>query len=137
MLREFVSSAILGEVKQAVAAPNVDLRASLVASQVVGLAFARFVVKLEPIASATLNELVAAIEGASNHLINVEDLSEEEVGVLHQHYQTLAQLVKHDHKLSTEAFRAVKKVTRFSTSPKAALCLINPISLAASAPWRP
>jgi AcrR family transcriptional regulator len=61
MLREFVSSAILGQVKQTVAAPNVDLRASLVASQVVGLAFTRFVVKLEPIASATLDELVAAL----------------------------------------------------------------------------
>src|SRR6187399_3292219 len=30
-----------------------------------------------------LNEIVAALEGASNHLINVEDLGEEEVGVLH------------------------------------------------------
>src|ERR1700752_1801438 len=47
-----------------------------------------------------LNELVAAIEGASNHLINVEDLSEEDVRVLHQHYQTLAELVKHDHKVT-------------------------------------
>src|ERR1700746_3452282 len=41
-----------------------------------------------------LDELVAAIEGASNHLINVEDLGEEEVGILHQHYQKLAELVR-------------------------------------------
>src|SRR5438128_1330491 len=33
-----------------------------------------------------LNEIVAALEGASNRLINVEDLSEEEVRTLHQHY---------------------------------------------------
>src|SRR5688572_14862648 len=29
-----------------------------------------------------LNEIVAAIEGASDHLINVEDLGEDDVGVL-------------------------------------------------------
>src|ERR1041384_1263290 len=47
-----------------------------------------------------LNELVAAIEGASNHLINVEDLGEEDVRVLHQHYQMLVELVKADHKIT-------------------------------------
>src|SRR5436190_19603772 len=39
-----------------------------------------------------LNDIVAAIEGASNHLINVEDLGEEDVGVLHQHYQKLRRI---------------------------------------------
>src|SRR5262249_12830283 len=33
-----------------------------------------------------LNELAAAVKGASNRLINVEDLSEEEVEMLHAHY---------------------------------------------------
>jgi low affinity Fe/Cu permease len=47
-----------------------------------------------------LNEIVAAIEGASNRLINIEDLSEEEVAILHRHYQKLAQLAKHDDKLT-------------------------------------
>jgi AcrR family transcriptional regulator len=61
MLRQFVSGAILGQLKDAVAAPDVDLRVSLVASQVVGLAFTRFVVKLEPIASASRDEIGAAI----------------------------------------------------------------------------
>jgi len=37
-----------------------------------------------------LNELVAAIDAASNRLISVEDLSEEELEVLHQHYRELA-----------------------------------------------
>jgi low affinity Fe/Cu permease len=36
-----------------------------------------------------LNELVAAIEGASNRLIDVEDLTEQELKVLHAHYQRL------------------------------------------------
>ena len=36
-----------------------------------------------------LNEIVAAIDGASNRLIDVEDLSEKELHVLHRHYQQL------------------------------------------------
>lgn len=38
-----------------------------------------------------LNELLAAQHGASNRLINVEDLSEEEVRGLHRRFQELAQ----------------------------------------------
>jgi low affinity Fe/Cu permease len=41
-----------------------------------------------------LNELVAALEGASNRLISVEDLTGEELKVLHTHYQLLAQRAK-------------------------------------------
>jgi low affinity Fe/Cu permease len=37
-----------------------------------------------------LNELVAALEGASNRLISVEDLTGEELRVLRAHYQLLA-----------------------------------------------
>ena len=47
-----------------------------------------------------LNELAAAIEGASNRLINVEDLSEEEVKVLHQHYAKLGELSKSEKDLT-------------------------------------
>ena len=39
-----------------------------------------------------LNEIVAAIEGASNRLIDVEGLSEEEIDTLHGHYGELAKL---------------------------------------------
>jgi low affinity Fe/Cu permease len=37
-----------------------------------------------------LNEIVAAVEGASNRLISIEDLSEEELNVLRGHYKRLA-----------------------------------------------
>ncbi|MEX2141727.1 MAG: low affinity iron permease family protein [Pirellulales bacterium] len=47
-----------------------------------------------------LNELVAAIEGASNRLINIEDLSEEEIATLHRHYNKLSRLAEHDGKLT-------------------------------------
>lgn len=46
-----------------------------------------------------LNEIVAAIQGASNRLINVEDLSEKEIEILHKHYAHLASLAKRDHDL--------------------------------------
>lgn len=39
-----------------------------------------------------LNELVAALEGASNRLIDVESLSERELITLHKHFSTLAKL---------------------------------------------
>jgi low affinity Fe/Cu permease len=45
-----------------------------------------------------LNELVAAVRGASNRLINVEDLCEDEVRRLHQNYQRLAEMAQSDQK---------------------------------------
>ena len=43
-----------------------------------------------------LNELVAAVQGASNRLIDVEDLSEHELELLHAHYRTLANMAKRE-----------------------------------------
>ena len=47
-----------------------------------------------------LNEIVAALEGASNRLIDVEDLTEEEILTLHTHYQELVKMAKADLKLT-------------------------------------
>ena len=41
-----------------------------------------------------LNEIVAAIQGASNRLIDVESLSEEEIAVLHEHYVEISRLAE-------------------------------------------
>jgi low affinity Fe/Cu permease len=46
-----------------------------------------------------LNEIVAALEGASNRLINVEDLSEADVKTLHQHYRVLMALAQRNGKI--------------------------------------
>ena len=43
-----------------------------------------------------LNELVAAMQGASNRLIDIEDLTEQELWALHDHYRELAVLAKRD-----------------------------------------
>lgn len=48
-----------------------------------------------------LNELVAAMEHASNRLIDIEDLSEEELEVLHRHYQRLAKMEREEGEIET------------------------------------
>jgi AcrR family transcriptional regulator len=64
MLREFVTSTILASLTQ-VAGLGDDAagryRAALVATQVVGLGFARYVLGLEPLVAADAEDLVAAI----------------------------------------------------------------------------
>jgi len=47
-----------------------------------------------------LNELVAAVEGASNRLIDVEDLTEEELETLHEHYRKLVRLATRAERLT-------------------------------------
>ena len=46
-----------------------------------------------------LNEIVASMRGASNRLVNIEDLSEHELDTLRTHYQKLAALSKSQHDL--------------------------------------
>jgi low affinity Fe/Cu permease len=43
-----------------------------------------------------LNEIVAALEGASNRLVAVEDLSEGELDTLHAYYELLSSAAKRD-----------------------------------------
>ena len=44
--------------------------------------------------SLKLNELIAALEGASNRLIELDDLSEADLELLHQHFVKLAALTR-------------------------------------------
>jgi low affinity Fe/Cu permease len=48
-----------------------------------------------------LNEIVAALEGASNRLIDVEDLSEPEIDALRDYYKRLIELAREDDVLTT------------------------------------
>jgi len=47
-----------------------------------------------------LNEIVAAMESASNRLINVEDLSEDELIILHSYYKKLSEMSKKETSLN-------------------------------------
>lgn len=51
-LRDFVSEALVGPVAMVLDTPDAALRATLMGSQLVGLAIARYVLRIEPLASA-------------------------------------------------------------------------------------
>ena len=61
LTREFIAEEILGPVAAALGGDDAPLRASLAATQMVGLALARYVVGVEPLASADVDLLVAAV----------------------------------------------------------------------------
>ena len=64
-----------------------------------------------------LNELVAAMQGASNRLIDVEDLSEKELRVLHEYYRRLVIMAKKDEGL-TDSHSVEEATERHSTKMK-------------------
>jgi AcrR family transcriptional regulator len=61
MLREFVTNVLVGPIVRAVAPDRPELRGSLMGSQLVGLGMVRYVLELEPLASAEHAVVVAAI----------------------------------------------------------------------------
>jgi AcrR family transcriptional regulator len=61
MLREFVAAAIFTRVARELGMADAPLRASLVASQIIGLAIGRYVVRIEPLASTPRETLIAAV----------------------------------------------------------------------------
>jgi AcrR family transcriptional regulator len=61
MLRGFIVREAIGRLVELLGVPDAELRATLVGSQVVGLAFARYIVRVEPLASAETETVVAAV----------------------------------------------------------------------------
>jgi AcrR family transcriptional regulator len=61
MLREFMVSVLFVRVAEALDVPDAPLRASLVASQIMGLMVARYVVRVEPLASTPAPVVIAAV----------------------------------------------------------------------------
>ena len=59
MMREFFTREIIGRLAAALNVPQPRLRVGLVASQLMGLAMARFIIRMEPIASADPETLIA------------------------------------------------------------------------------
>jgi low affinity Fe/Cu permease len=64
-----------------------------------------------------LNEIVAALEGASNRLIDVEELGESELELLRSHYHRLVELAKQD-QLLTESHSVEEAHVRHSGKMK-------------------
>ena len=61
VLRDFLTNEVLGRVVTRIGADRPELRASLCASQMVGLGMARYVVKLGPLATADVDTVVRAV----------------------------------------------------------------------------
>jgi AcrR family transcriptional regulator len=60
-LREFVQGAILGGLERLLPGPDATLRGSLIGSHMMGLALFRYGVRVEPLASASIDEVVALV----------------------------------------------------------------------------
>jgi AcrR family transcriptional regulator len=69
LMREGITKMILEPVSQALGAPDAKLRVSLIATHLIGVALARYVVELEPIASADVATLVERITPAIQHYL--------------------------------------------------------------------
>ena len=61
MVREYLGRRVFGPITQVLGLPDAELRANLVGSQFIGLAMMRYISCIEPIASAPVEQLVAAI----------------------------------------------------------------------------
>jgi AcrR family transcriptional regulator len=61
MVRDLISREILARIVEALGVDDADVRASLLGSQVVGLAMARYIVRVEPLASMPADAVVAAL----------------------------------------------------------------------------
>ncbi len=69
LLREFVTAEILGRLAAAAAPDHPEARAALVGSQVIGLAMARKVVRIEPLASAAPEWLASVVGPTIQHYL--------------------------------------------------------------------
>lgn len=61
MLRQFLVREVLGRIASAIDAPDAELRATLAASQVVGVMVVRAGIQAEPLASAPVDDVVARV----------------------------------------------------------------------------
>jgi AcrR family transcriptional regulator len=61
MVRDLISREILARIVEALGVDDADVRAGLLGSQVVGLAMARYIVRVEPLASMPADAVAAAL----------------------------------------------------------------------------
>jgi AcrR family transcriptional regulator len=64
LLREFVAEELLTLIAQPIRRPDAQLRASLAAAQLVGIAMLRYVIQISPLAEASNDDLVSLVAPA-------------------------------------------------------------------------
>ncbi|WP_210593372.1 TetR family transcriptional regulator [Streptomyces sp. GESEQ-35] len=74
VFRRLISTQLLRRIAGEIDAPDAELRAELAAAQLVGIAMLRYVIKVEPIASADPEEIIArvapVVQGHLTHSVN-------------------------------------------------------------------
>ncbi|MGH3094704.1 MAG: TetR family transcriptional regulator [Streptosporangiales bacterium] len=75
MFKEFVQREIVGRLERAVGGPDAHLRAELAGSQLMGIALARYVVRIEPLASTPAETLAARVGPTLQHYLTGPDPS--------------------------------------------------------------
>lgn len=61
LVREYLERRVFGPITEALGVPDAQLRATLVGAQLIGLAMARYVTRIEPLASVSREQIVAAL----------------------------------------------------------------------------
>jgi hypothetical protein len=61
LLREFITEEVLGPIARRLGSPDARLRANLAGSQLIGLAMARYIIRVEPLASAPSAQVAAVV----------------------------------------------------------------------------
>jgi|Tabmets5t2r1_1033131.scaffolds.fasta_scaffold08813_1 AcrR family transcriptional regulator len=72
LLRQFAAEAGIGWMAVQLDPPNARLRPTLVASQLIGLFMLRYIIKVEPLASASVEEVVAAVAPTVQRYLTAE-----------------------------------------------------------------
>jgi len=73
LIREFITRELLGRIATELAVDNPELRATLAASHLVGIAMVRIVIGVEPLASADVDEIVAIVAPTIQRYLTGED----------------------------------------------------------------
>ena len=61
LMRQFFSKEVLGRIAASLTAEGAELRATLMSSQLLGLATIRYILRVEPLASASQETIVTAL----------------------------------------------------------------------------
>jgi AcrR family transcriptional regulator len=69
LLREFIEREITGRLAELIGTPDAAWRAGMVNVQILGIAVARYIARIEPLASAPVDELVAKVGPVVQHCL--------------------------------------------------------------------
>jgi AcrR family transcriptional regulator len=61
IIRQFISREVLGRIAHELGTPDAEFRANMAATQIIGLLIARYIVQLDVVAHASIDELVARV----------------------------------------------------------------------------